>query len=845
MRDELPVDAILPEVVATLRQNRALVLRAPPGAGKTTRVPPALLEEARGEIVVLEPRRLAARLSARLVASERGEALGETIGYQVRFEDVSGPNTRIRFVTEGVLTRRLASDPRLDRVSVVVLDEFHERHVQTDLALSLVRALQQGARPDLGIVVMSATLETGPLSHFLGDCPVLQAEGRRFEVAIEYQDKTEDRPLESLVVSAVRKLVKEGLQGDVLTFLPGAAEIRRASDALAPLAAEADLAVVALHGDLPLADQDRALAPLDRRKIVLSTNVAETSITVEGVVAVIDSGLARQAGHAAWSGLPVLNVVKISKASAAQRAGRAGRTCPGRCLRLYTRYDHGARPEHDVPEIRRTDLAEPLLLVRAMGVQDPAQFAWFEQPEASSLQAADGLLRSLGAIGPQGSLTQDGRDLLRFPVHPRLGRMLLEGQRRGVIDEVATVAALIGERDLSSSRRFSSDAPRRTRTDDPTSASDLLAAMERFDEAQARRFDPDQLRWAGIDAGAARSADRVRKQLLRICRLQSKGRPADVESAVLQSILAGYPDRVARRVRGSELALAAGGTASLSESSVVREAEYIVAVDAEGRGRKVVVRVASAIRPDWLLEMFPDGVRETRQAEWNAGKERVEVIERMQYGSLVLDESRDASATGEDVSRVLWEAAQAAGPAAFAKDDAFDRWVARVEFVAKVAPDAGLPLVGQDQAAQALQLLCEGRRSFQELREVGLLAALQQRLNPSQRKAVETLAPERVTLPGGRAVQVHYERGNDPWIESRLQDFFGMQTGPSIGSGRFPLVLHLLAPNHRAVQVTRDLSGFWERHYPAIRRELCRRYPRHPWPEDGRTATPPPATRRR
>jgi ATP-dependent helicase HrpB len=373
----------------------------------------------------------------------------------------------------------------------------------------------------------------------------------------------------------------------------------------------------------------------------------------------------------------------------------------------------------------------------------------------------------------------------------------------------------------------------------------LLTAMERFDEAQAQRFDPERLRWAGIDPGAARAADRVRKQLLRTSRVRSCARPADIETPILQCILAGYPDRVARRVRGSELALAAGGTASLSDTSVVREGEFLVAVDAEGRGRKVVVRMASSIRPDWLLEMFPDAVRESRQVEWNAQKQRVEVIDRLQYGSLVLDESRDCGATGDDVSRVLWEAAQALGPAAFSNSDTLDRWMARVQFVVTHAPDAGLPAIGQDQANEALEHLCKGRRSFEELRQIGLLHALQQRLDPYQRKALDNLAPDRMTLPGGRSTQVHYECGRDPWIESRLQDFFGMQTGPSIAGGRFPLVLHLLAPNQRAVQVTRDLLGFWERHYPSVRRELCRKYPRHPWPEDGRTATPPPAAGRR
>ncbi|MDP9037634.1 MAG: DEAD/DEAH box helicase, partial [Myxococcota bacterium] len=421
----LPIDPILPSVVDSLRVHPALVLEAPPGAGKTTRVPRALLEAGlagSGQIVVLEPRRLAARMAARRVADELGESVGGTIGYTVRFEDVSGPATRVRFVTEGVLGRQIVRSPELAGIAVVVLDEFHERHLHGDFALALVERLRRGPRPDLRVVVMSATLASEPLAAYLG-APVLRSEGRRFDVAIEHIPAVDDRPLASQVASAVRRLVQEGLDGDVLVFLPGASEIRRARDACEAIASQADLMLAPLHGDLSPKEQDAVLRPGGRRKVILSTNIAESSITIEGVVAVIDSGLARVASQAAWSGLPRLRVEKTSRASATQRAGRAGRVRAGRCLRLYTRADFEARPPHDTPEILRVDLAQTQLDLAALGVRD---LAWLEAPPEEHLRAATDLLASLGAIDAKGAPTPTGRAMLRFSVHPRIARVVVE-----------------------------------------------------------------------------------------------------------------------------------------------------------------------------------------------------------------------------------------------------------------------------------------------------------------------------------------------------------------------------------------------------------------------------------
>ncbi|MFY3744384.1 ATP-dependent helicase HrpB [Anaeromyxobacter sp. Red801] len=857
----LPIDPLLPEVVAALRAGPSLVIEAPPGAGKTTRVPRALHEAGlagAGEVVVLEPRRLAARMAARRVAEELGERPGETVGYQVRFDEVAGPRTRIRYVTEGLLTRRLLSEPALPGVGAVVLDELHERHLQGDLALAFLRRLQRTARPDLKLVAMSATLDAGPVAAFLG-APALRSEGRRFEVAVEHLSPEEaaapDLRLEERVARAVRRLHREGLDGDVLVFLPGAAEIRRAREALAVWAAGAGVDVLPLHGDLPPEEQDRAVRPGPRRKVILSTNVAETSITIDGVVAVVDSGLARIASHSPWSGLPTLEVKKISRASAAQRAGRAGRTRPGRAVRLYTRHDHDARPEFEVPEILREDLSETLLALAGLGAA--ADLEWLEPPPAPALEAARALLADLGAVDAAGAPTAAGRAMLRFPLHPRLGRLLVEAAARGVPDDGALLAALLGERDLRERRALEGAAL------PPTGPSDLLELAQAFEEAARARFDPDRLRRMGVSPGAAQAVERSRRQLQRLARSLPRAVPppaaGDVaarEAALLRATLAAYPDRVARRrAPGSdEVVLVGGGSARLDPASVVREAPLLVAVDAEARrgdrrapgarAAEARVRLASAVTQELLLDLFPEALRYDEAVQWNAQAERVEVAERLLYRDLVLEEARAARPDPEAVADALAAQALARGARAFAPEGALDAVVARMAFAAEHAPEAGLAAPGEAELAAALREAARGRRSFAELREADLPGALLGRLEPRARAALERLAPERVTLPGGRTVRIHYEAGKPPWIESRLQDFFGLAQGPAAAGGRVPLVLHLLAPNQRAVQVTTDLAGFWDRHYPALRRELSRRYPRHAWPEDPRTAAPPAPRRR-
>lgn len=858
--ESLPIDSLLPEIVEGLRRAPNLVIEAPPGAGKTTRVPPALLDAGvagEREVWVLEPRRLAARMAARRVAYERGERVGETVGYQVRFEEASGPQTRIRFFTEGVFTRKLLSDPQLPKAGVVILDEFHERHLQSDLALALLRRLQRESRKDLRIVAMSATLDAAPIAQFLDGCTALRSEGRRFPVEIEHAARHGERPLEAQVESAIARLLDEGLKGDVLVFLPGAAEIRRCQSACADLAERFNLLVLPLHGDLSAAEQERVVRPADARKIILSTNVAETSVTIEGVAAVVDSGLVRIAGHSHWSGLPTLNVSRTSRASAAQRAGRAGRTREGRCLRLYTAQDFAQRPEYELPEIQRLDLSEAALELYAAGLSDLHGFEWFEAPEQGALAAAENLLRRLGAIDAKGRVTKTGARMSGLPLHPRLARMIVEAQARKVCAEGCLIAALVGERDIRARNIFEerrAPAAQRARN---IGSSDLLELFDLFMEARRTGFNAERLKRIGLDANVVKRVERVRRQLERLTASEELKTELsdDLERELLISILSGYPDRVARRRTSAseasaagvviELQLSNGRAASLAPESVVREAEFLVAIDAEERreagrvGRRAgrtVVRVASAIEPEWLLDIFTDSITETVLTEWNLQSERVETLRRLMYDQIVLDESRTIEAGQSEVTRRLAEQALLAGPEAFVETETLRYFLARNGFMRRTFPEKDFPSLDEQDVRASLAALCEGRRSFAELREAvragELLDALRQRLTFEQASLLEKMAPERVRLARGRTVRVNYEDDKPPWIASRLQDFFGMSEGPSIAGGRKRLVLHLLAPSQRPVQVTSDLAGFWERHYQSVRRELSRRYPRHAWPED-------------
>lgn len=756
----LPIDEILPRIPA--RGN--LVIEAAPGAGKTTRVPAWVMDSTEGEVLVLEPRRLAARLAARRVAWERGERVGETVGYQVRFENVSGSRTRLRYLTEGVLNRRLAVDPKLRGVAAVILDEFHERHLEGDLALALLLDLQRRWRPELRIIVMSATLDAAPIAAHLDGCPVLSSEGRLFPLEIRYTPES-GLKLEERVAAALEKSV-----GDVLIFLPGAAEIRRAIEACG----RADMALLPLYGDLSAEEQDRAIEKSARRKAIFATNIAESSITIDGVTTVIDSGLARVATDSRTTGLPQLGLGKISRASAIQRAGRAARTGPGLCIRLYTEQDFLSRAERARPEIVSRDLSGLVLQLRAMGIDRAADLPWLTPPREDDLARAGSLLDSLGAQG------EAARAMAAMPVHPRLGRMMIESKKRCVTGPAARVAAL-----LSSGER--SGTP------------DLIHSAER---------------------GLPAYGEKIARQLEREVGPTRSG--PDWERGLAESILAAYPDRVAKRRKDEDYTVAGNISARLGQA-LPRPAEWIVAVDLDERGDRgtVYIRAACPIEPEWLLE-YP--VEEVERYIWSREKERFERESALVYRGLSIESSVEARPATEEAGRLLGQKAREAGWRRFLDVEETEHLLARAEFAREQGFDVGFD---EEVLLEQMTGLCAGRCGFDQIREAIRNGEWMPRLDWAR---LDQVAPKTIALKTRQSVRVRYEAGKTPWIESRLQDFWGMTETPRIAGGRVAVLVHLLAPNRRPVQMTQDLGSFWSKLYPELRQQLSRRYPKHNWP---------------
>jgi ATP-dependent helicase HrpB len=818
MRPPLPIDAVLPDLLAALRERPSAVLIAPTGAGKTTRVPPALLDQVEGRIVMLEPRRIAARAAARRMADEGGWRVGDEVGYQVRFDRKAGPATRILVVTEGILVQMLQADPFLEDVGAVIFDEIHERSLHTDLSLAMTRRVQREVRPDLKILAMSATIDPGPIAAYL-DAPVIESEGRLHPVEIRYLDR------ETPIAAAVRRALEE-TEGDVLVFLPGVGEIDRATQALS-----GDFAVLPLYGDLPAERQDEVLRPLDRRKVVLATNVAETSVTVEGVTAVVDSGLVRRMRYDPSTGLDRLELGKISRASADQRAGRAGRQGPGLCLRLWPAWEHPALPERETPEIRRVDLAAPALQLLAWGESDLTAFGWLEPPDPAALASALQLLRRLDATDGHG-VTAIGKLLAHMPVHPRLGRLLLEGHRLGHPREAALLAALLSERDPFP-RTPRGTGPRRA------SRSDLLDRLDALEAFERRDWSEDRL-----NAGAARFVLKARDQLNDMARRElgpasSKG-PRD--EALLKSLLAAYPDRLAKRREPRSLrALMVGGRGvRLAEESAVLDPDLFLCIDLDDRTGEALVRLASEVRPEWLP---PDRLTTTVDLVFDEEKERVIAWKRTRYDDLILAET-EAPASGAEI--LLAEAAATRLDRALPLDDPeVANFLARVRSLREWMPELSLPAFDDDHLRDLLPALTTGRKSFAELRKAPLLAILQGALTHQQLQAVEKEAPERLEVPSGSHIRLVYEPGRPPVLAARIQELFGLAETPRVAGGRVAVLLHLLAPNHRPQQVTHDLRSFWENTYPQVRKELAGRYPKHSWPLDPWNAPPERRPKRR
>lgn len=833
---DLPIQQALPRIAAELKHNGCLILTAEPGAGKTTRVPLFLSNSLglTGQVVVTEPRRLATRLAASYVASQEGSALGKRVGYSVRFEDVTSSETRVRYVTEGILLRQLVAEPDLRDVDCVVLDEFHERHLASDELLALLRHLRK-RRPDLLLVVMSATLDPEPLRAFLGDCPHLHVPGKSFPLAVHHEQDLDDRPLEKRVASAVRHVLRTHPEGDILVFLPGTGEIFAAQEALKTAAQE--VLVCPLYGELSLEAQRLAVTASSKRRVVLATNVAESSVTVDGVRVVVDSGLARVASVSPWSGRSVLRSEPISKNSAIQRAGRAARQGPGTVYRLYTESQFRSLTDHDAPEIQRTDLSPLILDLASLSVSDPLSLDWLSPPPVPALRAATELLQQLGAV-TQGRLTAIGKDLTQSPLSPRLARVLLEGKRLGIEEHTRLAVALLSERDIRT---------RDHRTNDlPTEGSDLVERIDRMHECGFGRDRPPP----GIDRSRVAAVRRVYEQL-RPKRASAKENDDTLsidarDQRLARALLAGFGDRLAKRKseRGSELVLRDGSNARMSEQSVVRSAPFLIAleVDEQQRGRTStpVVRLASAVEPEWLLETYSDEIGAVEELVFDPQRRRVESLSRLILGSLSLDESRLPAKPSQRAGELLFAYAWTQRAQLFGVNSKVDNLRNRLRLLAQYEPGLGLAGADDWEDEGLLRQACAERTTYEEVEALDFAAWITEHLSAAQLQALHTLCPERVRLETGHTLDVHYERDKAPWIQSRIQDFFGQGRTPRVLRDKLPLTVHLLAPNKRPVQVTNDLESFWTRHYATVRKELRQRYPRHHWPEDGRVAEAPP-----
>jgi ATP-dependent helicase HrpB len=842
----LPIDTVLPELLAALRTSGRAVLEAPPGAGKTTRVPLALYEQAKDdprEIVVTEPRRLAARLAANHVAKSLGESVGNRVGYSVRFDEKRGPRTRVRYVTEGTLLQELRREPTLKGVRAVILDEFHERHLESDQLLALLWRLVQ-SRSDLQLLVMSATLDAGSVSDFLNHCPRISSEGRAYPVTIEYDTELQDRPLERRVSLAVKKALRASSEGHVLVFLPGAREIAQVAEQLAPVANDLAIQLLPLHGELPLEAQSRAVEPSQQRKVVLATNVAESSVTIDGVRAVVDSGLARIASVSPWTGRRTLEVLEVSQDSATQRAGRAGRTGPGHVVRLFGEGNYKARPKSTPPEVVRSDLTELVLAVHGLGF-DPRTLEWLDAPPSAALQAAERLLQQLGAltasVDGKTTLTPLGSRLLELPLPPRLGRVFLEGRRLGIAASAALAVTLLASPDIRERRRER----------DPNAEGGLSDLQERIDvyrQAEEDRFSAHSLRSLGLLRRTVEEVSRsVQKLRGRSDEDELNPFSDEAETALRKALLAGFVDHVAKRKApdSDQLTLANGSRLKLAPHSVVHSAPFLVVLDQEeriehaaanNRGWGALARWVSAIDPEWLLDDYSEAVSATETLLWNPSSARVENSSRLSVGSVLLDETVSRAQPSPATTEVLFNALLPKLATLLNQNDSLASWQARLALL----QSHGLVAAEENIDGPALlKAACQTASSQAEVQACDFHALLLAQLSSKTTELLRREAPEQLTLPGGRRLNVHYEAGKPPWVESRLQDFFGLRETPALCRGQVPLTLHLLAPNQRAVQVTSDLKSFWQRHYPEIRRELCRRYPRHAWPEDGASATPP------
>lgn len=808
----LPIVTVLPEIAAALAEHPSVVLSAPPGAGKTTLVPLFLQAAAwlgGRAIVMLEPRRLAARAAAMRMAELLGERVGETVGYRVRFDTCVSKRTRIEVVTEGVLTRRLQNDPALEGVGLVIFDEFHERHLEGDLALALGLDVQQGLRPDLKLLVMSATLDIAPLLKLLPAARAVHSEGRSFPVDIRYA--AADVPMAALAQAAAER-ARQALAahaGDVLVFLPGAGEIRRAQETLGHIP---NTVVHPLYGDLPKAAQDAAIRPdaRGRRKIVLATPIAESSLTIDGVTAVIDSGFRRAPRFDAERGLSRLDTLRIAQDAAAQRAGRAGRTQAGTCYRLWTRETQRGMPPRTAPEMLSADLA-PLVLELAVWGVAPDTLRWLDAPPVPAVAQAQRLLQDLGALDGARATAQ-GRAMAALPVHPRLARMLIQAQALGLGALGCNIAALLSERDVWRGAERNADLHAR-----------VLALID-----GAKDMEP-----------IARVAAQLRTQLS----IEARGRAAPTAHEVGLLLAFAYPDRIAnaREAGSGRYLLSNGRGASLRAHDALAREAYLVVAALDAAEGDAAIRLAAPVRLDDLRQHFAARIAVSSDVVWDAASQSVTAQQEERLGAAVLSRKPLAAPDPDAVKAALVAGLQAAGIDALPWTEEARQWQARVTCLRAWDPSGEWPDVSDAALLQDLTWLSgalDGVTRLAQLQRIDLLPSLAARLDWQQRARLDTLAPTHLAVPSGSRIRLQYSVGAAPVLAVKLQELFGLAATPRIVDGRVPVVLHLLSPAQRPIQVTQDLAGFWARTYPEVKKELKGRYPKHPWPDDPRSAPP-------
>lgn len=841
--NRLPVDDVIPRLLTILEQRNAAVLQAPPGAGKTTRVPLALLEAPwlQGKrIIMLEPRRLAATNAARWMGRSLGEETGATVGYAIRFDRRVSVRTRVEVVTEGVLTRRLQTDPLLEGVGAVIFDEFHERSVHSDLALALCRDVQAGLREDLRIIVMSATLDAAPVSALLDGAPVITSAGQSHPVEIRYVASNERENLPSAVARVVRTALRE-CDGDILAFLPGAGEIRRCRQFLDEDPPQQSPLVVPLYGDLPFDEQERAILPISgRRKVVLATTIAETSLTIEGVRVVVDGGRTRRLRFDPSTGMNRLVTERVSAASATQRAGRAGRLGPGTCYRLWNEHDWQTLLPADPPEILISDLAPLALDLANWGVSDPTSLAWLNPPPRGALEEARSLLKALDALDGQGMITETGRRMAELPLHPRLAHMLLRSAECGLVTLACDVAALLTERDIFRSPGPSQNIDR--------SGCDMFVRVEALEQwRQGKRGGELQ-----ADPSACRAVDRVAAHLRRLIDPAGKKSRISAQAGETGLLLAwAYPDRIALARPGGErrYLLANGRGAQLSERSTLHGEALLVAYLVErGERGDDLIRQASELDPVRFRDKFAGDIVQRRCVFWDDREGRVIAREEVCYGALVL-ESRPVSVRNDEIRDALLVGLRTGqGLAALGWTTSARQFLARARFLGRVCPEEGWPDLSDERLLETLAewlgpFLGSARR-LAAVASIDLFPPLKTLLSWEQLRRLDEGAPTHLTVPSGSRIPLDYDTDGSPTLAVKLQEMFGLADTPAVAWGRVPVVVHLLSPAGRPLQVTSDLRGFWNGAYQEVKKEMRGRYPKHPWPDDPWSALPTKRTKR-